>query len=260
MPYHQTVKKISNPRKGRKSLAVSKSTRKTINRSNNPTPAFLVTLGAVNPRKEKTKMASRKKAKRTKPNSRKSASKSRNSYTYKSRVQKATPKVVYRYRKANAGKKPNGHRRSNPNLFGAKLLSRNGITMILAALVGVGMARILPNVVFRFMPALAGNPVLRIGVIGATAYATSLAGESVMKGTGDPLLLGGLMETGSQVLNAVGLNSIGSVRLSLNGMGAFVPGQFPQPMNPVTAGSRAIVAANAVEQRKAIPSTFGVSF
>lgn len=217
----------------------ARKAKKAANRRPSPNPAFVVTLGAINPRKR-----SKSVAKKHKKNV-KRAKKSANPRRTKKR-KNPTRVVVY---KTKAVKR---HRRRNPiDLFGQKTTA--GLTKVIAAgLVGVAAAKFLPTL----LPAgfVSSNITRTI----ATAVAAWLSGFAAAKVTdkniGDAVMFGGFMQTASVALNAF-LPSIGRQV----GLGELMPGRFPVPQNPLMIPGP-VAAPNARIGVSGLNRSFGSAF
>jgi hypothetical protein len=206
----RAVKKaVSNPRKKvrahRRNAPVRK--RRQLN------PALLVTLGAVNPRRNEVAKKRRKKAVR--------ASNPRRRRRNATRVVVTAPR---RRNRRTSHRRRSVARRSNP-AFGLRG-SQMG-KAVAAGLAGVAAAKFLPTLV----PAqfIQGN-LMRTVATGASAFVAQMIAKVVVKDQtiSDAVLFGGLMQTGSTALNAFlpGL----AAQLGLSGI---IDGNFSIPENPL---------------------------
>jgi hypothetical protein len=117
------------------------------------------------------------------------------------------------------------HRRHNPSLFGQNVSTTVMAQAVLGGLVGVTAAKLIPAA----MPAnLRSTATMRVIVTGASAFAAGFIAGKVNKTFGDAVLFGGLMQTGSQLLNAF----VPSVGQQI-GLGELVEGRFVVPQNPL---------------------------
>lgn len=126
-------------------------------------------------------------------------------------------------------------RRRNPALFGQQISGRRALTMIGGGLTGVLATKVLPGLLPAGLVPGGGGVAMRLVVSGVAAFAAGWAGSRFV-GTdfGDAVLFGGLMQTGSLVINAImpGLRIMGQP-LALSGLGELMPGQFVVPQNPL---------------------------
>lgn len=249
--------RATNPRR-RRSVA-RKVTRRRRAKSN---PAYMITLpGLVNPRpsrRRKTTTKRRKKVNtmaRTKSNTRRRRRASanprrrrRNSVRVivrrrnRRRPVAANPRRRRRRsnptRRMNARRRHHSVRRRNPSLFGSQVNAFGMAKAIAGGLAGVAITKAVPNML---PPGIGGTPIMNTVISIAVAVAAGMAVKALVKGDptlGDAVLFGGLMQAGSVALNAF-LPSVGGV-IGLqglgNGMGDLVPGRFPVPQNPISAG------------------------
>jgi hypothetical protein len=127
------------------------------------------------------------------------------------------------------------HRRRNPlpSFFGATGTKGLGTTLA-GGLLGVAAAKLLPGLVPAGLIPITGVWP-RVIITGVAAWgAGTAATKFIGKPFGDAVFFGGLMQTGSLVLNALLPNfRVGGVPLALSGLGELVPGQFPVPQNPL---------------------------
>jgi hypothetical protein len=151
---------------------------------------------------------------------------------YAARKRNTAVRVVTRHRRRRVSIR---HRRRNPlpSFFGATGTKGLGTTLA-GGLLGVAAAKLLPGLVPAGLIPITGIWP-RVIVTGVAAWAAGTAATKfVGKPFGDAVFFGGLMQTGSMVLNAVLPNfRVGGVPLALSGLGELVPGQFPVPQNPL---------------------------
>ena len=232
-------KPARNPARRTKKVTRRK-TKKVANRRRFPNPAFVVTLGAINPRKRSKSVAKgNKKKKYTK------RAKSANPRRTKKR-KNPTRVVVY---KTKAVKH---HRRRNPiDLFGQKTTA--GLAKVIAAgLVGVAAAKFLPTL----LPAtFVSSNITRTIATAVAAWVSGFAAAKVTdKNIGDAVMFGGFMQTASVALNAF-LPSIGKQV----GLGELMPGKFPVPQNPLMIPAP-VAAPNARIGVSGLNRSFGSAF
>lgn len=147
------------------------------------------------------------------------------------------PRRRRRYARRNPMGKRRVARRSrrNPEVFGSRPLSGGGMKLIAGGLVGVAAAKFLPRLIPASITGTMGN-FGGVVATGVSAYVAGLAaGKFLGAQFGQAVLFGGLMQTGSLVLNMVlpGF-AIGGVPIALSGgLGDLVPGQFVVPQNPL---------------------------
>jgi hypothetical protein len=149
---------------------------------------------------------------------------------YAARRSNTSVRVVARHRRRVT------HRRRHnplPAFFGAGGAKGLGTTLA-GGLLGVAAAKLLPGLVPAGLIPITGVWP-RVIITGAAAWgAGTAATKYVGKAFGEAVFFGGLMQTGSLVLNALLPNfTVGGVPLSLSGLGELVPGQFPVPQNPL---------------------------
>jgi hypothetical protein len=99
----------------------------------------------------------------------------------------------------------------------------------------VAITKAVPNLLPANM--LPSSPITNAVIAVVVAIGSGMAVSALVKG--DPMLgyavgFGGLMQAGSLMLNAF-VPSVGQY-LSLQGLGDLVPGRFPIPQNPISAG------------------------
>lgn len=134
-------------------------------------------------------------------------------------------------------------RRRNPELFGRSVTASQMAQAVVGGLVGVTAAKIIPGMVPASFTA---SPIMRLIVTGAAAFGAGMLAKKVSPAFGDAVLFGGLMQTGSQLLNSF-LPSVGS-RI---GLGELVSGSFPIPQNPIRAAQLGPSIVNAPSVRAA---------
>jgi hypothetical protein len=223
------VNRGANPKRKKRTVR-SVSNRKHSSKRN-PVP-IIVTLGAVNPQKRRTKsMAKKRYSRKAKANPRR-----------QTRVVVAAPrKRRYTRRVMNRRRRvANPRRRSirhNP-MFGAA-----GGGMVKAVLAGLGGVAVGKFIVGVLPSQLTSNSLLKIASTGASAFlarfAAKKAGASDL--VADSILFGGLMYAGSMAINTFLPASVAG-KLSL---GEIIPGKFPVPFNTVTLGQQSAAAIAA---------------
>lgn len=122
-------------------------------------------------------------------------------------------------------------RRHNPQLFGRSGM-KDMLLMVGGGLVGVAATKYLPTLIPASMLASFGSSSLvSVAITGAGAFVAGWLAGKISKEFGEAVLFGGLMQTGSSLLNAFAPASV-SGALALSGVGDIVPtGMFPVPNN-----------------------------
>jgi hypothetical protein len=228
------LKKVSNPSRKRRSGTKKRN------------PALLVTLGAINPRKTGVnKMAiRRRKATKRKANSttRRRVRRTRKSNPQTRIIMMKAPATRRRRRRASASgtsrrrviRRSNGRRRRsykrNPSVFGMSVGGRSGAALIGGGLAGVAGTKMLSGMIIARVPMLQGD-LGRIALSLGLAYLGGVGVGKLDRTLGDAYFFGGLMQTGSVILNTF-MPSLGKVF----GLGELVAGSYPLPMNSITAG------------------------
>ena len=229
----RTVKRAAPKRKATRTV---NPRRKRTRR--NPAPAFVVTLGAVNPRKKgSTSMAKRR---------RRRASRKANPVRRRRRNRVTTVTAPRRRRSYSRRKAANPRRRRNTTYRSRRRSSRrrNPVgasartmgTMILGGLAGVAAVKLIPRFIPAGMIPAGGGFIMASVVSGVAAYAAGwLAKRFMGEAVGNYVLFGGLMQTGSVVLNGIlpGFKVAGVPLALSGGMGELMPGQFAVPQNPL---------------------------
>lgn len=149
-------------------------------------------------------------------------------------------------------------RRRNPDVFGARPLSGGGMKLIAGGLVGVAAAKFLPRLIPGSITATMGN-FGGVVATGVSAYVAGLAaGKFMGPAFGQAVLFGGLMQTGSVILNMVlpGLQ-FGGVSLAL---GELMPASFPVPQNPLRLAPAPPPPANARVNLNGLSRAFGNAY
>lgn len=270
----------------RKSRRKARKTTGKVTRRKRSNPAYLVTLGAINPAPIK-KVKRKRRNNQTVARKRRSTSRRRKSANpVRRRVRRTRTRTVFvtaprrrrRRRAANPVRRRRTarrrnpmystlrrlvrchSRRRNPAVFGQRVGGLASVELILGGLLGVTAAKMIPT----FLPAyLVSSPILRIITSGASAYAAAMLAGKIMPGKshfGDAVFFGGLMQTGSVALNTF-LPSIGG-QIGLRGgfgMGDLVEGtSFTVPQNPLRFV--APPAPPARVQMNGISRAFGSAF
>ena len=229
-------------------------------RTTNPAPAYIVTLGAVNPsrRKSGTKTKKRRVNSMAKRRRKNSARRSVAVMSYKPRKRRRSR--IARRTNPSYSRRVRRTRRRNPSLFGTTATSVTGVKLVLGGLAGVAAAKFLPRLVPAGITGSMGN-FASLVTTGVAAWAASYLGEKAMgEAFGNAVLFGGLMQTGSVAMNMLlpGFQ-VGGVPIALSGMGDLLPGQFVVPQNPLLAPPMAVappVNANMSGLSRAFPSAF----
>jgi hypothetical protein len=233
-----TRRRVVAKRKPARKANRARKTKKSANRKRSLNPAFVVTLGAINPRKRSKSVAKKH---------RKSVKKRANPRRTKKRSRKNPTRVVVYKTKAVKHR-----RRRNPiELFGQK--STAGLTKVIAGgLVGVAAAKFLPTL----LPAsFVSSNITRTIATAVAAYAAGLVASKVTDANiGNAVMFGGFMQTASVALNAF-LPSIGRQV----GLGELMPGRFPVPQNPLMIPAP-VAAPNARIGVSGLNRSFGSAF
>jgi hypothetical protein len=149
-------------------------------------------------------------------------------------------------------------RRRNPDVFGARPLSGAGMKLIAGGLVGVAAAKFLPRLIPGNILSTMGN-FGGVVATGVSAYVAGLAaGKFMGPAVGQAVLFGGLMQTGSVILNMVlpGIQ-FGGVPLAL---GELMPGSFVVPQNPLRLPAPPPAPANARVNLNGLSRAFGNAY
>lgn len=225
---------------------------------------LLIELGAVNPRKRghvaKPKKHYRPARARTNPVRTRTVVK----YKYRTRYRTANAHHRKRTKKRNpsVGRRRSHvmHRRSmrrNPAVFGHSS-GKDLLMMTGGILVGVAATKYLPTVLPTSISSIGGgSPFIGVIITGAAAFAAGWIAKKVGAGPSfsDAVLLGGLAQAASQLLNLVAPASI-SQQLALSGMGDIIPGRFVVPQNPIRDGMP-VAALPAPQGMGAFRGAFG---
>jgi hypothetical protein len=133
----------------------------------------------------------------------------------------------YRRRRHNSRR----HYRRNPSLFGHSSM-KDILLLVGGGLVGVASTKYLPTLIpASMLSSLGSSSLVSVAVTGAGAFVAGWLASKISKEFGEAVLFGGLMQTGSALLNAFAPPSI-SGALALSGVGDIVPtGAFPVPNN-----------------------------
>lgn len=254
----------ANPSRGRR-----RHTRRTTRRSTRSNPV-LIELGMLNPRsggtkRRKTSMAKRRYRKATAGARRRRRAngvvRRRRTHrrvnahrTYRRRRRNPVALAPVRRRRRYARRRHtihhrrrvNGRRRfsrRNPSVFG-QTGSKSLLIMVGGGLVGVAATKFLPTLIPASITSMVpSSPITSVIITGIGAFAAGyLAKRFVSPAFGDAVLFGGLMQTGSALLNAFAPASIAR-QLALSGVGDIVPGWYPVPQNPVTSRAMAMAPA-----------------
>ncbi len=154
--------------------------------------------------------------------------------TPKRRTRRNGPKVVIRYRARKANRRRHTMTRHNPDIFGARLGSKDSLKMIGGGIAGVAAAKFLPTLLPTNM--LAGVASSNLGKTAISLGAALVAGYAASKldnRFGQGVYFGGVMQAASVALNAFLPSIYKTLNIGMAGVGDFVPGQFPVPQNPV---------------------------
>lgn len=211
----------------------------------NPAP-FLITLGAVNPRRKS--MAKRRKKSRARTRRRRTA------IPMQMNPRRRRRRAVRRANPRRSMRRNSYRRRRNPDAFGLKPTSGKFMQAVLGGLVGVAATKFIPTLIP--MGIVGSNNLMRFVVSVASAYVAGMVAGKVASGPiADGVMFGGLMQAAS-----VGMNTFlppGAARsLALNGMGEFVGSRFVVPQNPIMQ----IPAPAARVQASGLSRSFGTAF
>ena len=250
--------RASNPRRRRRVARANPVRRRRRRKAN---PAYLLHLGAVNPAPRRGSSKRRKKSNmaRTK---RRNTRRRRASANPRRRRRNSVRVIVRRrnrrravavnprrrrrhYSRRRASSNPRRRhygRRRNPMIFGHSVSILEAAKVIAAGLAGVWATQF----VVGMLPAnlLPQTPVTGALVNAAVAVGLGTVASMIMKG--DPLVgyaigFGGLMLAGGIAATSFGFSQFG-----LRGLGDLVPGRFPIPMNPISAGNQMMLPPPAI--------------
>jgi hypothetical protein len=185
-------------------------------------PALLVTLGAVNPRRNSSMARRRKKARK--------AANPRRRRRNTTRVVVAAPRrraVSHRRRRRAL----NPRRRRNP-AFGMR--GSGMAKAVVAGLAGMAAAKLIPTLI---PSSIVNSNIMRTLATGASAFVAQMVAKQVTKdpSIADAVLFGGLMQTGSTALNAF----LPSLASSL-GLSGIMDARWSIPENPLRGGVPAV--------------------
>jgi hypothetical protein len=146
-------------------------------------------------------------------------------------------------------------------VLGVKLSFKSVPKLIGGGLIGVAWAKVAPNWVPTSMQV--GGNWGRAAFTAVAAWLGGWIGGMIDPEIGGAIFFGGLMQTGSVVLNAVlpGF-TVGGVPLALSGMGEFMPARFAVPQNPVRMAIAAPAAppAQARVTMNGLARAYGTAF
>ena len=194
----------------------------------NPGP-FALTLGALgaNPKKENRTVAKKKKKKST----RAPAKANRSHKSYK-RHGKKNPVTMAMIKRAMHGKKKKGHhhKRNPVGMFG-HMGAKNVLGISAGILGGVTVAKLIPPMFPATWTATnMGRFLTTAAVAGAEALLAHLVLPTPYR---DAVFAGAGAQTLSTALNPVLQKLSSTITLGRFGTGDFVPGNFPEPYNPI---------------------------
>ncbi len=212
-------------------------------------PMHMLTLGWVNPHKERRTVVAAKAKKKAKRNS----PRAHHSVAHRSakRGKRNTTRIIMMAPKKNGGRRR--RRSSNPMFFGSMVSPIQMGQYVLGGLIGVTVNRVV-------LPMLPAALTQSNTFATLTAFGLALlewwAASFIDKSFGAAVGFGALMNAASQGLNAF-IPSVGStIGLSGRGVGDFVPGRFAVPQNPILdAGT----PGNGPAMRSAYPSAYGMA-
>lgn len=249
------AKATVNPRKRRRKVTVRRKRRN---------PALVVTLGALNPRKRRKTSMARTKHRRRRAHNRRTVVHHRR--RRRSVVATANPihhrrrRRVHNPRRRRVVIHRRHNRRRNPELFGSRAFSAEGLKMVAGGLLGVAAAKYIPKLIPTTLTSTLGN-FSAVVLTGISAWLAGFLVGKWDKKIGDAVLFGGLMQTGSVALTMVapGL-SIGGVPIALSGLGDLLPGQFVVPQNPLRIPAPPMPSAKANVTMSGLARAFGPAF
>jgi hypothetical protein len=242
-----------NRRNGRRYTA-KRSYRRPARRRSNPT---LLELGVINPhfipKRRKKHVAKRAKSRRKK-SYRRSNPRRRHVAVARPRRRRRTRRSyrmsnpVHRVhrRRRNARRHQRRSYQRNPSVFG-RGSSKDLLMMTGGVLVGVAVTKYLPTLLpASITAALGGSSAMGVVITAAGAFVAGWAAKRFIgEPFGDAVLLGGLAQAASQLLNIIAPPQLSSA-LALSGMGDIIPGMYVVPQNPVRAGMPVPVPAKGV--------------
>lgn len=176
---------------------------------------------------------------RTKPNpTRRRTRRKAVANTHRRRTRRSNPKVIVRYRTRRANRRRKGvRRRSNPDLFGARLGSKASMKMIGGGIAGVALTKFVPTLIpSTMMPSLMTTNLGRTAVSFAAALVSGFLASKVDREFGQGVYFGGLLQAVSVGLNAFLPAQFGALG---TGLGDFAPGRFVVPQNPLRVAAPA---------------------
>ena len=179
------------------------------------------------------------------------------------RARSRNPKRVTARRRNTSPRRYHVRRSRNPlSLFGGSG-AKNTVEIVGGVLAGMAGTKFVPTMLPTSISAMGGSTIGPVVVSGVTAYVLKKVAEMIKKGPfADAVFLGGLAQTGSVLLNALVPSIWG--QFGVSGMRALVPGRFPVPQNPVTAGmaatSSSVGAGTARIGVSGIGRAFGAAF
>jgi len=237
----------SNPHPARRNKRHIRRRKAATRRRSNP---VLIELGMVNPRR-RTNVATKRRRKRSNPRRRRHVAVARR--VTRRRRRRANPVVTVRRRRrynrrrrsvTNRSRRSYSRRRRNPAIFGMSG-GKNMLMMTGGVLVGVAATKFLPTLIpAQFTAGLGSSPMVSVLITGAGAFAAGWLARRFVGGSfGDAVLLGGLAQAGSALLNVIAPAAI-SRNLALSGVGDIVPGYFPVPQNPITGRQVVMMPSN----------------
>jgi hypothetical protein len=146
--------------------------------------------------------------------------------------------VIVRYRTRRANRRRKGvRRRSNPDLFGARLGSKASMKMIGGGIAGVALTKFVPTLIpSTMMPSLMTTNLGRTAVSFAAALVSGFLASKVDREFGQGVYFGGLLQAVSVGLNAFLPAQFGALG---TGLGDFAPGRFVVPQNPLRVAAPA---------------------
>lgn len=207
----------------------------------------LLTLGPLNPKKTRRSAV----ASKARPKRKSGQSAAARNHKKKSVAKRNSPTFVMMPQK----NRKKGKR--NPVFFGTSVSPAKMAMLVGGGLVGVAVNRM----VLPMLPAtVTGNNIAATAAAVAIAAAEWWAFSFLDKEFGAAAGFGGLMNAGSQALNAF-IPSVGSVvalRGGRRGVADLVPGGFTIPENPFS-GVTSSVADNGAAMRSAYPAAYALA-
>ena len=260
------AQKAALKRRRHKNPRVSANRRKR-RKSSNPAPLIL-TLGAINPKRNKKRSNPVAKTKTNRRRRRNPVARRRNRKSNPRRVvvknvhhyhtrrrKRRNPRVVVVSR-ANRRHHRRHHRRNpiSTTMFGQPLFGKNSLELVGGGLLGLVAAKFIPTLFPASLTgSISGTSIGRVVISGVSAVLAGWGGSKISPQLGQGMLFGGMIQTASVALNAFLPSVYGQLNPQL---GDLMPGAFSVPQNPLRlpppppaalpAGSQARVTMNGL--------------